>query len=73
MTARTFTVAAAKRDLDRVLRAAQEGPVSLTQQGRTIAVLSPVLPPSGCMAGTVQVLVGEIETVDTSEDWGNLA
>lgn len=74
MTARTFTVAAAKRDLDKVLRAAQEGPVSLTERGRTVAVLSSSRPsPLGCMAGTVRVLVDDIESIDTSEDWGRLA
>ena len=73
MTLRTFTVAAAKQDLDEVLRAVQEGPVSLTQQGQTVAVLSPPMSRSGCMAGTVRVLVDDIVSVDTSEDWGRLA
>ena len=73
MSARTFTVSAAKRDLDKVLRAAEQGPVSLTQRGRTVAVLSAPPPsPSGCMVGTVRILVDDIEDVDTSEDWGRL-
>ncbi len=73
MTARTITLAAAKRDLDRVLKAAQEGPVSLTDRGRTVAVVTLAQRvPFGCMAGTGHQNVEDIVGIDTSADWGRL-
>lgn len=73
MTARTLTTAAARRDFDKVLEALKDGPVSLTQRGRVVAVVTPArTSPFGCMAGTVKDHVTDIVGVDTSDDWGRL-
>ena len=73
MTARTLTTAAARRDFGKVLEALKDGPVSLTERGRVVAVVTPArTSPVGCMAGTVKQLVEDIEAIDTSGDWGRL-